>query len=84
VPFYLSNDIRLVAHIRQICIWLDFVNRRSAGAKFKWSVCLVNDPSSLIGNDSVVNAFSGEGERNHGSLNLARSCLGRYIIYSVK
>jgi hypothetical protein len=73
VPFYLSNDIELVAHIRQICIWLDFVNRRSARAKSKRGVCLVNDLSLLIGNDSVANAFSGEGERNHGSLNMQRA-----------
>lgn len=65
MPFDLSNYTKLVAHIRAISIWLDFVNGGSAGAKSKRGVRLVNNLSLLVGDDSAANVFRREIEDSH-------------------
>ena len=65
MPLDFAYSLELIAHIRQIGVWLDFVNGRGAGAKSKRGVCLVNDLSLLVGDDSVANIFRGEREHSH-------------------
>jgi hypothetical protein len=78
VPFDLPDDIELVARTKPISIWLDFVNRRSAGAKSKRGVGLIDNLSLRVGDDSVANVFRGESEYNHGCLDLAEALDTQY------
>jgi len=68
VPLDFSDYLELVAHTEATSIWLDFINGRSARAKSKRGVCLVNNLSPLVGDDSVANVFRGERELNHECL----------------
>ena len=68
MPLNFAYNLELIAHARLISIWLVFINGRGAGAKSKGGVCLVNNMSLLVGDDSVANIFRGEREHSHGWL----------------
>jgi hypothetical protein len=59
VPLDLSHDIELVAHIRLVFIWPDFLNGGSADAmQFEWSFCFIDNLSLLVSDNGIANTFS--------------------------